>query len=129
MRVARASRSASKLLCVGSRFCTNTYAIPVVAGSCFKRWVKASSPPAEAPIPTIGNEGIGVCSRVCVSRVSLSKGSVRSPLHDEVSVVLPTQCLNHMLYILCLGIAPRGIQIIPHNLRQTMEWDRLHHTR
>jgi len=30
------------------------YAIPVVLGSLFNKWDTASSPPAEAPIPTTG---------------------------------------------------------------------------
>ena len=29
--------------------------MPVLVGRAFSSWLKASSPPAEAPIPTIGN--------------------------------------------------------------------------
>src|SRR4030095_12389177 len=34
----------------------STNAMPVSGGSSLRSWPKASSPPAEAPIPTIGNE-------------------------------------------------------------------------
>ena len=37
----------------GSRCCTNTYAMPVSAGRRARRSENDSSPPAEAPIPTI----------------------------------------------------------------------------
>ena len=33
----------------------STNAIPLSAGRCLRSWVNASSPPAEAPTPTIGN--------------------------------------------------------------------------
>ena len=32
-----------------------TNAMPLSAGSCLRSWVNASSPPAEAPTPTMGN--------------------------------------------------------------------------
>src|SRR5438094_10435785 len=31
--------------------------MPVSSGRCSRRWVKASKPPADAPIPTTGKEG------------------------------------------------------------------------
>src|SRR6185503_2891157 len=38
----------------------STNAIPVSAGSAPRSWLKASKPPADAPIPTIGNDGAGL---------------------------------------------------------------------
>ena len=52
--VVRAKISLSKLPWVGSRCCTSTMAMPVSAGRWVSSWVKASSPPAEAPTPTTG---------------------------------------------------------------------------
>ena len=40
------------LSCLGSRCWTRTKAIPVSLGRLLRRWVNASSPPAEAPTPT-----------------------------------------------------------------------------
>src|SRR2546423_6183208 len=37
-------------------------AIPVFAGSALRSCVNASSPPAEAPMPTMGNGGLLVCA-------------------------------------------------------------------
>ncbi|HLK21681.1 MAG TPA: hypothetical protein VKT81_22185 [Bryobacteraceae bacterium] len=37
-----------------------TNAIPGFDGKCFKKAVKASNPPAEAPTPTIGNDWLRV---------------------------------------------------------------------
>src|SRR5206468_6116038 len=34
--------------------------MPVSAGKCSSKWVKASSPPADAPMPTMGKAGSGV---------------------------------------------------------------------
>ena len=54
------------LSCVGDRCCTSTKAAPVSAGRFCSNCRKASRPPAEAPIPTIGKifwrEGGGVSS-------------------------------------------------------------------
>ena len=46
------------LLWSGARCCTNTKAIPgsVSMGMPEKKASKAANPPADAPIPTIGNE-------------------------------------------------------------------------
>src|SRR6476661_2592764 len=49
------------LSCVGSRCCTSTKAILVSVGRCVSNCVNASRPPAEAPMPTIGNAA-GGCS-------------------------------------------------------------------
>jgi hypothetical protein len=38
----------------------STKAIPGFGGKCFKKAVNASNPPADAPIPTIGNNCLGV---------------------------------------------------------------------
>jgi hypothetical protein len=38
----------------------STKAIPGFDGKCFKKAVNASKPPADAPIPTIGNDGLDV---------------------------------------------------------------------
>ena len=46
------------LACVGSRCGISTKAIPVSAGSASSNFRKASSPPAEAPIPTTGKAGL-----------------------------------------------------------------------
>ena len=56
--VARARSSGNRLACLGARCCTSTKAMPVSAGSALSSWVKASSPPAEAPTPTIGKVGL-----------------------------------------------------------------------
>src|SRR6266566_3038904 len=37
----------------GSRCCTRTKPRPVSLGRCSRNWVKASRPPAEAPMPAI----------------------------------------------------------------------------
>ena len=42
-------------LWVGSRCWTMTKAMPLPAGTCFRNSSRASSPPAEAPMPTMGN--------------------------------------------------------------------------
>src|SRR5580765_8417656 len=48
--------SGSWLACVGARCWIRTKAIPVLDGRCSSSCEKASSPPAEAPIPTMGKE-------------------------------------------------------------------------
>src|SRR4051812_24238911 len=45
-----------KLECAGSRCWMRMKAIPVSAGSALSSWVNASSPPADAPTPTMGND-------------------------------------------------------------------------
>ena len=50
-------RSVRTVSCVGSRCCTMTNDMPVSLGSARRSWVKASRPPADAPIPTIGKRG------------------------------------------------------------------------
>src|SRR6266478_6477327 len=52
--VALARASLRKLGCVRSRCWTRTRAIPLPAGRCLSSSVKASSPPADAPMPTTG---------------------------------------------------------------------------
>src|SRR5207249_2415021 len=47
---------------LGSRCCTSTSATLTSEGSSRSSCVKASSPPAEAPIPTMGNESSRACS-------------------------------------------------------------------
>ena len=51
-------------LWVGSRCWTMTKAMPHPSGTCFKNSSSASSPPAEAPMPTMGNTFcvLGSCS-------------------------------------------------------------------
>src|SRR5579872_4270639 len=44
-----------RLLCVGSRCGIRTKAIPLSAGMWAKNFLNASSPPAEAAMPTTGN--------------------------------------------------------------------------
>src|SRR5262245_27461608 len=56
MRVARARISVSMLPCVGSRCRTMMNPMPVSGGSARNSWVSASTPPADAPMPTIGND-------------------------------------------------------------------------
>ena len=46
------------LLCFGSRCWIRTKAIPESGGIWVKNWSKASKPPADAPIPTMGKEGV-----------------------------------------------------------------------
>src|SRR5947209_19094304 len=47
--------SDSWLSCLGARCWMSTKARPVSVRSSLRSWVKASSPPAEAPMPTTGN--------------------------------------------------------------------------
>src|SRR2546426_6664652 len=47
--------SVRRLGCLGSRCWMRTKAIPVSWGRAFRSRVNASSPPAEAPIPTTAN--------------------------------------------------------------------------
>jgi hypothetical protein len=55
----------------GSRCWISTNAIPVFTGMHCKSWVKASSPPAEAPMPTTGNsEVLGRSGGAAVTRSS-----------------------------------------------------------
>ena len=52
--VVRASSAVSLLSCLGSRCGTRTSASPVRGGRAASNCVNASSPPAEAPMPTMG---------------------------------------------------------------------------
>ncbi|MFN9980688.1 MAG: hypothetical protein ACK53Y_12260, partial [bacterium] len=54
MVVCLASNSTIKLLCFASRCGTNTKAIPHSLGIAAKKCFKASNPPADATIPTMG---------------------------------------------------------------------------
>src|ERR1700722_5060883 len=54
MRVAPESSLVSRLSCSGSRCCTSTKLMPVLAGNACNRLRKASRPPADAPTPTMG---------------------------------------------------------------------------
>src|SRR5260370_26629181 len=49
---------ARRLRWFGSRCCTTTNAMPVLAGNALKNSVYASNPPADAPIATTGKESI-----------------------------------------------------------------------
>src|ERR1019366_2240058 len=55
MPVTFCSSSGNMLSCVGSKCCTNTNALPESSGMALSNFLKASNPPAEAPIPTTGN--------------------------------------------------------------------------
>src|SRR5258707_11576112 len=50
--------SARRLRWFGSRCCTTTNAMPVLAGNALKNSVYASNPPADAPIATTGKESV-----------------------------------------------------------------------
>src|ERR1035437_7209786 len=52
------SNSGSIPLWGGSRCCTTIYAIPLFLGTVPRKCSSASSPPADAPIPTNGNNPI-----------------------------------------------------------------------
>src|SRR5437867_9621841 len=54
--VARESTALKALSCVGSKCDTSTNASPGARGRFFKSCVVASNPPADAPMPTTGNE-------------------------------------------------------------------------
>src|SRR2546422_7633356 len=54
--VSRDNSEVSALSWVGSRCCTSTNAMPVRGGKCLSNCVIASKPPADAPMPTIGND-------------------------------------------------------------------------
>src|SRR5499427_6287079 len=60
MVVARDRISVSMLAWVGSRWRIKTNAMPVSVGRAWTIWLKASRPPAEAPMPTMGNCAPGV---------------------------------------------------------------------
>jgi hypothetical protein len=73
MPVARCSSSGMMPLCVGSRCWTMTNAMPLPGGTRARNCSKASSPPADAPMPTMGNAALasgaagaaGLRRRVC----------------------------------------------------------------
>src|SRR4051812_38897257 len=48
----------SALSCWGSRCCTSTNPMPVSVGRLASRALNASSPPADAPTPTMGKESV-----------------------------------------------------------------------
>ena len=52
--VSFASSRFNMLSCVGSMCWISTKAMPVSAGNALRKAVKASRPPADAPMPTIG---------------------------------------------------------------------------
>src|SRR2546425_6429091 len=54
--VSRDNSEVSALSWVGSRCCTSTNAMPVRGGKYLSNCVIASKPPADAPMPTIGND-------------------------------------------------------------------------
>src|SRR6266481_16218 len=56
MRVERARSAVRMLSCFGSRCWIRTSAIPVSAGNFCNSLVNASSPTADAPIPTTGKD-------------------------------------------------------------------------
>jgi len=55
MSVIRANNETMALSWEGSRCCTRTKATPVLPGRCFSKSDIASKPPADAPMPTMGN--------------------------------------------------------------------------
>src|SRR5919197_2886613 len=55
MRVSRARISGSMLSRLGARWVTMTKAMPGSGGMALNKYSSASTPPAEAPTPTIGN--------------------------------------------------------------------------
>src|SRR6267142_3903772 len=93
--------SASWLSCLGSRCWISANAMPVLVGSSLRNWLKASSPPAEAPTPTTGNvvlsdgsEGLSTCgdpSRPSAGRrlakragADLLRGAARGPISGSL---------------------------------------------
>ena len=74
--VTRASNWVSALGCSGSRCCTSTKAMPVSVGRCARSSVKASSPPADAPMPTMGKPagGAGFAGGEGASRTGVRLG-------------------------------------------------------
>src|SRR2546427_547091 len=90
MVVDRGRISVSRLSCFGSRCCTRTNATPGSAGTWVSNDANASSPPAEAPMPTIGKEsdrsaasaarrwGVGKClsRQLSISDVDLDDASL-----------------------------------------------------
>ena len=73
MRLPFASSSARMLSWLGSRCCTSTKAMPVSIGSAPRSCLNASSPPAEAPTPTMGKALWG--GRAWTSSCSPATGS------------------------------------------------------
>src|SRR2546428_13287759 len=62
--VSRARIEARMLSCLADRCWTRTKAMPVSEGRLRSSWLRASSPPAEAPTPTTGNRFRGACTSV-----------------------------------------------------------------
>ena len=78
MGVDFANKSTSMLSCLGSRCCTSTKPIPVSAGRLRRTAVNASSPPADAPIPTTGTGTAGtVASGSCRAGAGSSRLAAR----------------------------------------------------
>src|SRR5207248_11566967 len=56
-------RLGSRRPCCGSRCCTTTKVMPVFGGKCRNRSMAASNPPADPPMPTIGQLKFGFGDR------------------------------------------------------------------
>ena len=75
------NNSGMMLMWVGSRCTMTTKAIPESAGIAAKNNSKASSPPAEAPIPTIGKPGAtSVATMDFASGLTVADGGLAKPI-------------------------------------------------
>src|ERR1700738_5375841 len=74
--VARPIISASMLSRLGGRWVTTTKPMPLSAGVDLKKRSSASTPPAEAPMPTIGRLGITAVLRVLLQLLLTADRSV-----------------------------------------------------
>src|SRR5690348_8041471 len=108
MEVVLASAWLRKLEWAGSRCWMRMNAIPVFAGSALRSCVNASSPPADAPMPTTGNDGLSVCA---ASRAA-GRGRRRRSVPDDFALDWPMGpprlTLESWSAVPLLGLLTRG---------------------
>src|SRR5262249_39958882 len=80
MRVSRARISGSMLSRLGARWVTMTKAMPGSGGMALNRYSSASTPPAEAPTPTMG-KGLSIGSPAGEGEICLG-GAARAKLRQ-----------------------------------------------
>src|ERR1700752_458131 len=101
--VSRDRISARTLAWPGSRCWTNTYPIPVLSGKWRNNSLIASSPPAEAPMPTMA-KGAAFAFGSSSSEVLLAAGAALLfalffPLFSDLFFALFTGALHRILYV------------------------------
>ncbi len=104
----RASSSTMAPLCVGSMCWMTTYPMPLLLGTAPKNCSSASSPPAEAPMPTMGNERDASPSR---SWAALGPGiEARASL---ASAGRGVRALVALAFGWARGVSRRGLPFVP----------------